>query len=444
MSRIVVIGAGLAGLSTVTRLLELTQSQPPHERPAIQLVEARRKLGGRAGAFHDPQTGEQLDLCQHVAMGCCTSFARWLKTWQLEEDFLRDRVLHFLGPENELCSFQGSRWLPAPLHLTSALWGLRYLTWCEKLQIAWTMRRLVTGQLSESLTAAAWFAQQRVAARVLTLFWEPVIVSALSESLERVSITAVAMVFRLAFWNDRRGYELLIPRRPLTDILQQRLLPQLSEQGVVCSVGQTVQQIRRGDSSPWLVQTTRDTIAADVVVVAVPWDKVASLLADDLRSELPSLSSWSQLPTAPIVSVHLWVDQPLTDLPHVVLPGRISQWLFRAPDATAENTYRYQVVISAAHELLTWSREQIRDTVWQELRAAFPERSVQLLRSQVIVEPRAVFAMQPGVTAIRPEQQTELAGFYLAGDWTATNWPATMESALRSGEQTAEKIVGSR
>jgi squalene-associated FAD-dependent desaturase len=432
--RVAIIGGGLAGLAAATELCS---------RSNVTLFEARSKPGGRTGAFVDAETGTTLDLCQHVAMGCCTHFLAMLVQWGICEEFRQDRVLYFLGPNNELCRFEGSRWLPAPLHLSGAFARLRYLSWRERLQIGRNLLELwwTTSAAANRSTIGAWLKERGVSERVREFFWQPVIESALSENLSQASFAAARKVFVEGFLTQRRGYELWIPRRPLTEILQERVLPWLSQRGVDFRMGTTVTQVERNVPSGFLITTNREQVPFDHVIIAVPWTRVESLLSDPLRAELPQLAKLRELPAAPIVSVHLWYDQPLTTLPHVVLPGRVSQWLFATPAAKEPEytqDYGYQVVISAAYGLLEQPREQILRTVTDELQRAFPDANAALVRSRVIIEPRAVFAPRPEWELQRLPQRTNVPGLVLAGDWTDTGWPATMEGAIRSGELAAD------
>jgi squalene-associated FAD-dependent desaturase len=434
--RVAIIGAGLAGIAAATQLCARAQ---------VTLFEARSKPGGRAGAFVDAETGAFLDLCQHVAMGCCTHFLAILEQWGIRDEFQLDRVLHFLGPDNELCRFEGSRWLPAPLHLSGAFTRLRYLTWRERFQIGRNLLQLwrANSTTVDRGTIGAWLAAQHVSVRVQKLFWQPVIESALSENLSQASFAAARKVFVEGFLTQRRGYELWIPRRPLTEILQERVLPWLAARGVKLRMGTTVTQVERSAASGFMIAANREQVPFDQIIIAVPWTRVENLLSESLRAELPQLAMLRDLPAAPIVSVHLWYDQPLITLPHVVLPGRISQWLFAVAPSKAQSTsneHGYQVVISAAYDLLKQPREQILRTVTDELRQAFPQANATLVRSRVIMEPRAVFAPRPAWETQRLPQQTTVPGLILAGDWTDTGWPATMEGAIRSGQRAASLL----
>jgi uncharacterized protein with NAD-binding domain and iron-sulfur cluster len=178
-------------------------------------------------------------------------------------------------------------------------------------------------------------------------------------------------------------------------------------------------------------------------VLAVPWYRVGDLLPDRLRTKYASLE---EIQSAPISSVHLWLDRPITDLPHVVFVDHLSQWLFARPRRTnrsaADATSYYQIVISESRGLERMSKQQVIDRVLEELRSVFPPaRDARLVHSRLVTEHRAVFSPQPGIEAMRPSQTTPVKNLHLAGDWTDTGWPSTMEGAVRSGYLAAESVL---
>jgi protoporphyrinogen oxidase len=180
----------------------------------------------------------------------------------------------------------------------------------------------------------------------------------------------------------------------------------------------------------------------DFVILAVPWQRVAKLLAPPLRAVVDSNDAFASIPSSPISSIHLWFDRPLTELPHAVLVDRLSQWVFAREIEGQAGQHYYQVVISASHDLASRERQSVLDEVVGDLRAVFPAAAeAQLLRWQLITEHQAVFSVRPGLDLIRPQQQTAISNLLLAGDWTRTGWPATMESAVRSGYLAAEAIL---
>ncbi len=194
-------------------------------------------------------------------------------------------------------------------------------------------------------------------------------------------------------------------------------------------------------------------MTADFVVLAVPFDRVNRLISAGLRDRLPFLENLGAMQAAPITGVHLWFDRPVCPFDHVVTPGRLIQWVFnhtaiqgRTTTAGMESSrgegQYLQVVISASYDLLALDKIAIRDRVLAELAEVWPGvREAQLLRWWVVTEHGATFSVRPGIEALRPPQRTPIDGLFLAGDWTDTGWPATMEGAVRSGYLAAQEIL---
>jgi hypothetical protein len=183
----------------------------------------------------------------------------------------------------------------------------------------------------------------------------------------------------------------------------------------------------------------------DHIVLAVPWRHVAGVLPSAIAEAL-SLGPLADWPASPITGIHLWFDRPITPLAHAVLVGRLGQWLFVAdralPGVGNRSAWYCQVVVSASRMLVGGDREQIVETVCRELRELTPAvRDAQLLEWQMTSDRNAVFSPLPGCELLRPLQRTAVAGLTLAGDWTKTGWPATMEGAVRSGYLAAEAVL---
>jgi uncharacterized protein with NAD-binding domain and iron-sulfur cluster len=190
--------------------------------------------------------------------------------------------------------------------------------------------------------------------------------------------------------------------------------------------------------------------AFDGVILAAPWRRVPMLLPEAMQSRLPELASFGAFESSPITGVHLWFDRAIMPLPHAVLVGREGDWLFAAgqgpvPRREGVEGHYYQIVISASRHLVGQEREALVVRLIGEIEAIFPEaRGAELLHSQVVTEKHAVFPPLPGSDAARPRQVTAIAELFLAGDWTATGWPATRESAVRSGHLAARAVLARR
>lgn len=435
---VAIVGGGLSGLAAAAALAD--------GGCRVELFEARRYLGGRAASFLDRQTGHWLDHCQHVALGCCSAFADLCRRLRLEELFARQRTLHFFGPQGQHCTVRALGWLPAPLHLARGLFGLTFLSLGDRLAIGRAM--LALARMGEEAaqsggTFGRWLGEAGQSAAAVERFWSVIVVSALSESVERASLSAARKVFVDGFLASRSAYELVIPRVPLSEIYA-AARQRLSERGVAIRLATPVAEVSRAEGGSYLLPVQAGPARPfDRVVLAVAWQQLADVLAPSLAAALPWVAALERIEPGAIASVHLWFDRPITELRQAVLVGRLSQWVFaRSSPGGDEDAYYYQVVISAAHALVDASHPALVERVCRELAEVWPAaRPARLLRSRVVAQPAAVFAPLPDSDRLRPAQTTPLPGLYVAGDWTATGWPSTMESAVRSGYLAAAAIL---
>jgi squalene-associated FAD-dependent desaturase len=427
-----VVGGGLAGLSAAAVL----QSHGCQ----VDIFEARKALGGRAGSFRDFQTGRTIDRCQHVAMGCCTYLADFCSRVGLGESFKRHKKLHFFapGPRARRYDFSASDWLPAPLHLLPAMMRLGYLGLGERFKIISALRRLINISTTDE-PVEQWLRRNGQSDRTLEQFWAIVLESALSEKLGHASLHAARKVFVDGFMNTRDGYELLIPSAPLIELFDRQAGDYLQQKGVKINRATRVTRIEENTGrGVMLTLSSGKKYTYDALVVAVPWYSVQRLCESSLLDALPNLKGVEKILAAPITALHFWHDRCITDLPHSVFIGRISQWLFNHGDGYT------QVVVSASHDLLERNREDICQEIIAEVGEVFSNaRNARLLHWRMVTEPRAVFSLRPGVKELRPSQKTSLHNLALAGDWTDTGWPATMEGAVRSGYSAANVIMES-
>lgn len=434
--RVAVLGGGLAGLAAAVAAIECGLE--------VELFEARPRLGGRAGSFLDPKTGQLVDRCQHVAMGCCTNWADLCRRTGIDDCFEHHRRLWFVGPDARAYSFHAAP-LPAPFHLFPSVVRLGYLSLRERLGIVRAIVPLVRGEGDG--TAGPWLRRHGQSERAIARFWSTVLVSALSEAPDRASLAAARKVFRDGFFAHRRAWELVLPREPLGAIYDGRLGRWLESHGATVRRAARVKTLQAdGHRASAVVLADGSRRAFDFFVVAVPWRRVRSLFPEDVLRAMPELRRAEAIPSAPITAVHLWFDRPLMSLPHAAPIGRLGQWVFNhgQPHEIPCRSYYCQVVISASHEVRLRPRGQVLAEVRGELETIWPAaRAARLLHGRVVTEPAAVFSLQPGVEPCRPSQTTSLANVMLAGDWTATGWPATMESAVRSGYLAVEGILRS-
>lgn len=429
---VAIVGGGLAGVAAALAAAE--------RGLRVELFEARRVLGGRAASFRDPASGEWIDLCQHVSMGCCTNLADFCRRAGIAQHFARHRRLHVIGPDGRRHDVAAAGWLPAPLHLLPSLLALEHLSLRERWHLLGTLGRLARRRPCADAVdqpIGPWLLEQGESDRAIREFWSPVLVGALSETLEHASLSAARQVFLDGFLASRRAYELEIPKSPLAEVFGHGVADCLGARGVTIHLGSRVQRIegdRHGVRE--MLASGQTTARFDFYVAAVPWHAVRGLFGPGLREALPMLEGAARLQPAPITAVHLWFDRPITPLAHAILPGGLSQWLFQHAGG------RCQVVISASRGLAGRRRGEIVAQVQAELARAFSAAArARLVRWRVITQGAAVFSVRPGSGAHRPAQHTPVPNLMLAGDWTATGWPGTMEGAVRSGYLAVEAIL---
>jgi squalene-associated FAD-dependent desaturase len=427
---VVVIGGGLAGLAAAAALAEAGMP--------VTLLESRRRCGGRAASFADAASGDLVDACQHVAMGCCTNVLDLCRRTGLTDALRCDRTLVFIGPDSTRAACTPARWLPAPLHLAPLLLGMKHFTLGEKTALACGMLRLAAVRPTSAVgqtTALEWLTGIGQPEAVIRLFWQPVLESALGESIDLVSVTAARKVAVDGFLGHPQAADLWVPTAPLGALFGERLVAWLGGRGVEVRTGTAVTALERDATGRVTgVRCGAALLPCSAVILAVAWRQAARLVPDLVPAADERLTG------SPITAVHLWFDRQVIDLPHAVLVGRVSQWVFR-PDEAAAGGY-CQVVISASRGLLGGDRERLIEAVVTELRDLFPAaRSARLLEAKVVTDPTAVLSVRPGVDAVRPPASTAVPSLFLAGDWTATGWPSTMEGAVRSGRLAADALA---
>ena len=438
-----ITGGGLAGLAAACGLAS--------NGIRVTLLESRPRLGGRASSFEDGQTGEVIDNCQHVAMKCCTAFQSFASLVGIEDQLRTEKTLYFVDRQQRVTRFEASR-LPAPLHLAPAFARLPYLTWSDRFRLSSGLRRLARmdpqSDPEAGLNFRDWLHRHGQPQALIDRVWHTVLVSALSEDLDRIETRYARKVFVDGFLANRTAWEVQVPTTALDQLYGPPVIRFLEEHGATVRIGEGVQQLAGSNSHITRAELrSGESIEADDFVLAVPWNRVADLLPVEI-AENPAIRSLSQIQAAPISSVHLWFDEPITNLPHAVFVDGISHWLFSRgtkPEGEMAGTsegYYYQVVISASRKATEDGREQLIEEVVDELRHYFPEsRDVKLLNSRIVTEHKAVFSVLPGIDELRPPQQTSVPNLQLAGDWTQTGWPATMEGGVRSGFLAAENVL---
>jgi len=346
-----------------------------------------------------------------------------------------------MTPDRRVSKFQADP-LPAPLHLARAFLLAHYLGPLEKLRVGWGLACLKHTAADTDEDFLAWLKRHRQTPGTIERFWNVVLVSALNETPERIGLKYARKVFVDAFLRHRRGFEVSVPTVPLGRLYGSELQSWLEQHQVRLLLGQGGKRFTLADGRVQQLQL-RDgsALEADWFISAVPFDRLLDLLPETVIESELIFANLRRLEVSPITSVHLWYDRPITQLPHVVLLCTLGQWLFnRGPSAPGE--YYLQVVVSAARQFRGLGHEEIQRQIIEELASLFPDaRKAKLLRTRVVTEHSATFSVVPGVDRWRPTQGSPIRNLLLAGDWTNTGWPATMEGAVRSGYLAAEALL---
>jgi squalene-associated FAD-dependent desaturase len=433
--KVAVVGGGLAGLAAACSLADAGLQ--------ITLFERRPYLGGRASSYQHPGTGEIVDNCQHVLLGCCTNLIQFYERLGVGEKIRWFNELTFLEPGGR-ASVIGPSSLPAPLHTAPAFLRASCLGLQDKLTIAAAMAALAPMTPKDTGESfLSWLKRHGQTDRAIERFWKTVLVSALNEDVERLSVPYAAQVMRESFLKSSNAGRMGVPTVPLTD-LYDSAAGYVRERGGEVQFRASVESFRAEFAGVDLLLADGQQ-RFDFIVLAVPFDVLSQILpktsaADPLRQAL------SQFRTSPITGVHLWFDRQITDLDHAVLLDRTIQWMFHKSQLLtgkgSKNGSYVELVVSSSNSLVEKSRGDIVDLALSELREFFPEaREAKLVKSTVIKEVHATYSPRPGIDNYRPASETVWPRVFLAGDWTATGWPATMEGAVRSGYAAAQRVA---
>ena len=478
-----VIGGGLAGLSAALALAE--------SGVRVRLFEKRPYFGGRATSYALPD-GSHIDNCQHVTLGCCTNLADFYRRVRAESKIRHYDRLFFADRAGRVSSIYSSV-LPPPFHMTLSFLRFRALAYRDKQAIARGLLLIARSGGSPADAGGAtmldWLRRNGQTEEAITRFWRVVLVSALDEELDRTDARYGIDVFWKAFLASRRGYVLGIPSVPLGDLYAGCRIAIEREGGEVRSRA-AVRGIRVAEGRFHSLQLDDGAeVRADACICAVPHDSFLGLLPPEILQRDASLANINRLRTSPITGVHLWFDRTVLDKPFLTLIDHTVQWIFnksllyatsepasgshltnglrqgtasavpmssgnsgvltpevgrpvsRGINETSSGQY-LQLVISASYDLIPRSRQEIIDLCIKELHEVLPlAREAKLQKATVVKEVNATFSPEPGSDAFRPPQQTAIPGLFLAGDWTRTGWPATMEGAVRSGYLAAEALL---
>ncbi|HML15676.1 MAG TPA: hydroxysqualene dehydroxylase HpnE, partial [Bryobacteraceae bacterium] len=393
----------------------------------VKLFEARPFLGGRAASYE--AGSETIDNCQHILLRCCVNLLDFYERLGVSGNIKFEREFVFLEPGGRRSTLRAGI-LPFPLHFAKSFWDLKFLSAKEKLAVARGVlairREYGRRDDLDRITMRQWLEEKRQPPRAIDRFWRQVLVSAINEDLDRMAARHGFQVFRLGFLGSSKSYEMGVPAVPLGRLYGSEAWRKLGS--VEMRLRTPAEQIVIENGAVCRVVAAGESLRADYYVSALPFERLPAI-GFDLR-----LQGFEH---SPITGIHLWFDRPVTDLPHATLLDRTIQWMFNKSEG------RYvQLVVSASRSLVEMPRAEVIAMAVRELAEFFPAaKDAKLEKAHVVKEVRATFSARPGLESLRPPNRTAVRNLFLAGDWTRSGWPATMEGAVRSGYLAAEAVT---
>ncbi|HWW14726.1 MAG TPA: hydroxysqualene dehydroxylase HpnE [Candidatus Dormibacteraeota bacterium] len=434
---VAIAGGGLAGLAAACALAD--------SNFRVTLFERRPYLGGRASSYQHPGTGEVVDNCQHVLFRVCTNLVEFYRRIGVEDKIRWYDEMTFIEPGGRSTVMHASP-LPAPLHTAPSFLQFPFLNAKDKLAISRAIAALtLRNQPDTGRSFLDWCHQHGQTETAINRFWKPILISALSEDLDLISISYAAQVVRESMKSPAARH-MGVPSIPLTslynaagDYIRARH-GQINFRNSLESFSRSPEQVQ--------IRTTEAEGNYDYTILALPFESLDRVLPKTPEAA-PLRENLTHFEHSPITGIHLWFDRQITDLDHAVLLDRTTQWMFHKSrlldtrGANSESGGSYiELVVSASKSLIDRSRAEIVDLALKEVREFFPAaREATLIKSTVIKELHAVYSPRPGIDAHRPPQSTAWPRVFLAGDFTATGWPATMEGAVRSGYLAAQALT---
>jgi squalene-associated FAD-dependent desaturase len=437
---VVIVGGGLSGLAAAVHLSS--------RRIPVLLLEQRKFLGGRAYSFVDESTGTVIDNGQHVLIAGYTRTMEFLGTIGT-----RDRLavqsapeLAFHHPERGFCSFRLPL-LPSPLHLLGGIITTDLFSAADKLRMlrAGAAIRSFRTEAVGGMTIDAWLDSLGQSAETKRSFWEPLAVAIMNERIGAASAHVFIRALRTAFLSGARGAALAIPTVGLSDLYVEPARAFIERLGGDLRCGAEVAgSVVDGENVAGVRLKEGETIPCSALILAVPSYRAPSLLPDALR-ETGYMAPAASIPLSPIVSVHLWFEEEVMPQEILGVIGRRVQWVFNRRRICHENAEgrggHLSAVISAAHAVVDMGNDELTRIVLEDLGLIFGAKAGHATHAVVIREKRGTFSCTPEVEQIRPGCGTPVPNLFIAGDWTDTGYPATIEGAIMSGERCAGRVA---
>jgi hydroxysqualene dehydroxylase len=451
----IIIGGGISGLSAAVELSALNRK--------VLVLEQHRQCGGRTHSFLDTTTGSVVDNGQHLMMGCYHATRRFLKLIGADHLALIQPALKidYLQPSRPIAHLACPS-LPAPFHLLGGLLGFNALPFKDRVTMLLVAKELIKPSPEKELeldhiTVDEWLTRLKQPAISRKYLWDILTVGALNNAPGDVSALMLYRVLRAAFLGKSEHASLLIPQVGLSELFVEPAVRFITSHGGEVRTESGVKKMFAEGSHIRSVQTLDGKeLHAPSFISAVPWFSIEEILLDHHSKSNSNIGNQGILSdnrvqeryiSSPILSIHLWLDREITQLDFAALLETRVQWLFNKTillnEKKAGSSIRQylSLVISGAQEFVRLNKKQLVEIAMEDLRQVLPKaKDATVMHSLVIKEKRATFLPSPGLEKLRPTARTHYENLFLAGDWTATGYPATIEGAVMSGKKAAEVL----
>lgn len=447
---IIIIGGGLSGLSAAVELCARGHK--------ILLLEQHPYCGGRTRSFIEATTGDMVDNGQHLMMGCYYATRRFMRI--IGSEYLTylqpSLIIPYLHPSLKPFSFECPR-LRAPFHMLGGILGFHAIPLRNRMEILTLAKELIhTSPAKEKkldeYSVEEWLMQSGQSASIRKYLWDVITIGALNDHPKHVSALMLFRVLRSAFLGKREHSSLLLPRSGLSDLFVAPAIEFIRRNGGDVLMQKEVSGITiLNEKMDSVITQDQIKYQAAFYISAVPWYELDRLLhKNGIRSELvlqtPSreLCDLERFKPSPIISIQLWFDRVVLEEEFAALIDTTIQWVFNKTSRTKTaglGAQHLSLVMSGAHKFIDMDKKELVALALKDLSRVLPKvREASLVHSFVLKEKRATFSPIPKLNSIRPLQNTSIPNFFLAGDWTNTGFPATIEGAIGSGKEAAELI----
>ncbi|MFA6469143.1 MAG: hydroxysqualene dehydroxylase HpnE [Bacteroidota bacterium] len=428
-----IIGGGLAGLATAVEL--------SREGYSTLLIEQKPRLGGRTYSFSHPETGDEVDNGQHVMMGCYHATLRLLRTINKEHlvEIQENLSIVFRFPHRTPSLFRTIS-LPAPLNVLAGLLRLDNLSFRNRLALLRVGLELIVRDPDidihlQRISVATWLDELGQPEENKKYLWDIIAIGALNDSTEKISAALFVKVLKSAFFGRRRNSSMVIPKAGLSEVLVNGADDFIRDRKGTILLNTSVDQCEWSETGITSVLLSNgESVQPRVVISAVPYFDLSRVFGD---SDVIGVEGLDRFVSSPIVTIHLWFDAHFVAEQFAALTDSPIHWVFNKSKIYGRENQGLQylaLVVSGAHDLIEKEKDVIVAMAHSELKRFYPAASLAtIIHSLVIKEKRATFSPKVGIEQFRPSHRTKFPGLFLAGDWTDTRLPATIEGAVQSG-----------